>query len=310
MKLLLVSLLSALVSVAATLASGPEATAAPKSEDSEARERLATLSARAERLAQRADDLERDLALAPAMAAPLEPVEIALPGEEEIGRAVRRWLELHQLGESVLIDGMKRGDASLEAVAALPLDELLAWFAERTAWGDDVNEMYELVRKAGRMDELVAAAEARAEANPNDPDAQLDLGLVYLQKLFEIGAKPEAGLLAQSADEAFGRALTLDPTNTTARFTKAVALSNWPPFMGKTAESIEHFELLVGQIEEQGTTEGFEEAYLYLGNMYDRTGDGEKALAIWERGLTWFPDDPALQEQLELVRSAETSEEE
>ncbi len=161
-------------------------------------------------------------------------------------------------------------------------------------------ELFERLRKEGRMDEFVEWIERLAEESPDDPALQVARGVAYLQKLFELGPTPEAGMLAAQADRAFGRALELDPQNWDARFTKAVALSNWPAFLGKTGEAIGHFEILIDQLEKQTLSPDHAQAYLFLGNMYVQTGEKEKAIESWRKGLAFFPDNADLQRQLEL----------
>jgi tetratricopeptide (TPR) repeat protein len=220
--------------------------------------------------------------------------------EDEIGAAVERWLAANEL------DPKRRTEApttaATSAASDLTMVQLLEFFDDRQGFGLEAQLMYGEVRAAGRMDELVAAMEARVEADPNDPEAQAALGITYLQKLFGLGATPEAGQTAVSADQAFSRALDLDPRNTGARFMKAIALSNWPSFMGKTGEALEHFEILRKQVEEPGRPdEGFERLYLYLGNTYQRIEEHEKATEAWRAGLDFYPGNAELAEQLELM---------
>ena len=126
--------------------------------------------------------------------------------------------------------------------------------------------------------------------------------MAYLQKLFDIGgASPEVGDLATQADLAFDRALELDPQNWDARFTKAVALSNWPAFLGRQPEAIAQFETLLAQQENSPPNPQYAQTYLFLGNMYVQTGERAKAIETWQSGLARYPDDAALLEQLQLA---------
>ena len=267
--------------------------------------RARSLAAHTNRLAERARDLAgRARAGRDGLDAALAH-EVAVD-DADIDAAVGRWLEQRNLGTALLAEGTE--GRARTPVADLPLEELLAYFDSHPPFDVEVQHMWEELRKAGRIDELLAAAEARAEANPEDAGAQLDLGLAYLQKLFGIGATPEAGTLAMQADAAFDRALLLEPTNVMARFTKAVSLSNWPPFLGKSGEAVEHFEVLVRQLEDAGDPQGFVEAYLFLGNMYERMGETDKALATWRRGLERFPDSTVLQEQVDVTEGVHEGE--
>ena len=154
------------------------------------------------------------------------------------------------------------------------------------------------MREAGRIDEYVAAIEKLAAASPNDPDLQVALGHAYLQKLFGVGNTPEAGPLAYKSDAAFDRALELDDHNWGARFSKAVSLSNWPDFMGRGPEAIEHFEILLEQQATQPKRPEFALTYLFLGNMQQSAGKHEQAMATWRAGLELFPDVEELRQAL------------
>jgi tetratricopeptide (TPR) repeat protein len=275
----------------------------------------ATGFADAERLLPALDALEeraatvaqgvRDLGARPTSAAAVAEI----PDDEEIDAAVARWLERNALDQVVLVlppEPIPLVDDS--TVRDLSMDQILAFFEGREAFEEEGELMYQALRDAGRMDEYVAAVEARVEADPTDSELHTDLGHAYLQKLFGLGATPEAGQVAMMADEAFDAALELDPRNIEARFTKSVALSNWPPFMGKTGEAIEGFEILIAQIEEPGSGHEIPEAYLFLGGVYQRSGEQEKAIETWRSGLDRHPDNEELRAQVELLESSAADE--
>lgn len=166
--------------------------------------------------------------------------------------------------------------------------------------GIEEEELWEEIRKTGRMDEVLAEYERLAKLQPDNPDVQTALGTAYIQKIFDIGSGPLAGKFGTLADEAYDRALEADPEHWEARFSKAVSLSNWPEFLGKTGEAIHQFEILVEQQERQTAKPYFAQTYFILGNMHQRTGDTEKALEVWRRGLELFPDEEEFREQIRL----------
>lgn len=156
------------------------------------------------------------------------------------------------------------------------------------------------IRAAGRTDEVIAAFEARAASAPSDPDLQVELGNAYLQKIQDVGMGPEAGALASSADAAFDLALEVDPDHWEARFTKAVALSFWPPVFGKKSASIQQFELLVQQQASLAPQPQHAQVHLLLGNLHMELGQSEAAVAAWQAGLALFPNDADLAASLAL----------
>ncbi len=79
---------------------------------------------------------------------------------------------------------------------------------------------------------------------------------------------------------------------------KAVSLSNWPAFLGKQPEAIRQFEILRQQQASGTAQSSHAQTYYYLGNMYQQTGEPDKALATWRDGLARFPDYEPLRRQL------------
>jgi tetratricopeptide (TPR) repeat protein len=201
--------------------------------------------------------------------------------------------------EAAMLEGVALpSSATLAESPARSADDFLALLLESGIDPESSQALWDEAREAGQLDALIAMFEARAEENKNDPDAQLDVGHAYLQKIFEVGDGPAAGLWAGKADASFDRALAIDDHHWQARSSKAVSLSFWPPIFGKQKESIQHFEILVAQQEAGGLEDKHSQTYLLLGNLYHQTGQGEKATAIWQQGLANFPDDEALQGQL------------
>ena len=162
-------------------------------------------------------------------------------------------------------------------------------------------ELWKEIVEKGLDDEVIALFEAAAEANPNDPEPQLALGEAYLGLTQEAGASPLAGKYATLADEALDRALEADPQHWDARFTKATALSFWPPVFGKQAAAIQQFETLVSQQAGMAPTSRHADTHLLLGNMYQQTGQMDKAIAAWQQGLELFPDHGDLAAQIALA---------
>jgi tetratricopeptide (TPR) repeat protein len=223
----------------------------------------------------------------------------ASPDDAAIADAVADWLEQNDLTAADLVVASSASTATDE-LEEMKIETLVQFFLSEGGTLD-ADLMFEELRDAGRIDEFLAWIEDMAAKDPQDPQLQVALGVAYLQKLFDAGATPEAGQLATQADQAFDRALELDPNNWDARFTKAVALSNWPAFLGKQPEAISQFETLIAQQELAAPSPGHARTYLYLGNMYVQTGEKAKAIEVWRNGLARYPDDADLREQLRLA---------
>ncbi len=274
----------------ATLAARPQAKESPEV-SSAAFERLNGTVAG---LAARQDSLDRSLEEMHALAelAPVGDTRVAI---SDIEAAVARWMEESRGEGAGRVSGedepveVSREERVAQALALLDGDLSDA----------EVQGLWRELAEEGLTGDIIAAFEARAEANPNDPDAQVELGGVYLQKIFEVGNSPEAGLWATKADGAFDRALELDERHWDARFSKAVSLSFWPPVFGKQGEAIQHFEVLVSQQEGLAGEPRHVQTHVLLGNMYQQIGEREKALGVWRYGLELFPDEESLLGQIE-----------
>lgn len=249
-------------------------------------------------LAERLAALERSVAELAARST-LGPSEVRR-APDELERVVRRLLAEERDAAPALAAGATAPDTAGAGARPLPEDPaaLLSWLEDPHLGELERQLLWERVRAAGRIDEVVASYEARAQADPNSSQAQVLLANAYLQKLFQLGDGPVKGMVAMQADAAFDRALELDPTHWEARFTKAVSLSHWPPIFGKQSEAIAHFETLVEQQRSLAPQAHHVQSYLLLGNLYLQSGKADRAVATWQEGLAMFPAHPALLEAL------------
>ena len=213
--------------------------------------------------------------------------------EAEVQRLFEeRWAALEAAGE------VTTAATDEVAVTARSKDELFAAILDADFTEESTQALWDEAREAGMLDELVALFEARASERSNDPEAQVDVGHAYLQKIFEVGDGPAAGLWAGKADASFDRALDLDERHWQARSSKAISLSFWPPIFGKQKDAISHFEILRAQQEEGPVEDRYAQTYLLLGNLYHQTGQGDKADEAWRHGASLFPEDESLSEKL------------
>jgi tetratricopeptide (TPR) repeat protein len=211
----------------------------------------------------------------------------------DIGEAVRSYLDEH-LVEYAAGAGIELVEEDKKVETPLAAEDYLAQLLDDTLDWDGREKIWERVRESGRLDEVVAMFEARAEERNSDPEAQVDLGHAYLQQIYELGDSPAAGVVAAKADSAYDRALELDERHWEARFSKSIALSFWPPIFGKQQDAIDHFEILLDQQEGGPAEDRFRQSYILLGNLYHQVGQGDNANEVWARGLTLFPDSEEL----------------
>jgi hypothetical protein len=159
-------------------------------------------------------------------------------------------------------------------------------------------EAWKQLRDLGKMDQAIAELERRVSGNPQVADYSATLGRAYLEKAGTIQDVREQGILGMKADLAFDEALKTDPNNWEARFTKAVALSYWPPQLNKGQEVIDHFTQLINQQEAQAPQPQFAQTYVWLGDQYQKAGNADYARQIWERGAALYPNDATLPKRL------------
>ncbi|MCA8941435.1 MAG: tetratricopeptide repeat protein [Planctomycetes bacterium] len=190
--------------------------------------------------------------------------------------------------------------AAADQGAALNVDAVVVELLETGLDPQSSDAIWDRVKQAGKIDEVIAAFERRAQENPNDADVQADLGEAYIRKIMEATTTMEQGAAATHADAAYDRALALDSTHWRARFNKAVSYSFWPPITGKPQEAVEHFKTLLTQQEANpaGDNGGFFRTYVMLGNLYSQRGETDEARAVWQRGLDRHPDSQALRAKL------------
>lgn len=307
MKILLTIVVAALAAFAARRMTGatrtPSAAEATQQNSEETRLRAALEELRAgnRRLE---DGLEGRLSSR--LSTPASAAESQI-GEAEIAAALERWHAAHPPEERAAVEAARVSAAQATPseldLANIPMVELVRALAGEGFTNLDRQELFQELRENGRIDEYLEAIEKLAAADPDDVDLQVALGHAYLQKLFGVANSPEAGPLAYKSDAAFDRALELDDQNWSARFSKAVSLSNWPAFLGRGPEAIEHFEILIEQQASLPKRGDFAMTYLFLGNMHQASGDRDEALSVWRAGLEQFPDVEALQNAIELAQS-------
>jgi hypothetical protein len=159
-------------------------------------------------------------------------------------------------------------------------------------------EAWKQLRESGKLDQAIADLEQRTADDPRVAEYPATLGQAYLKKCGTIQDMREQGILAMQADKLFDTALSLDPSNWDARFTKAVGLSYWPPMLNKSEEVIQHFQTLIQQQETQAPQPQFADTYAWLGEQYQKAGRGDDARAVWQRGVALFPADEKLQAKM------------
>lgn len=265
-----------------TAALNPPALSQPALAASEADARLAELAAQQAKLQQAIAELRASQALLAS-----RPERMALNSDSGSAKSAG----------SVDLPANQDAKAAAAAVPELTVESVLARLSDPNLTYAERSALWEKANKAGLLDAVVKSIEERADREPNNPELKVELGNAYLQEVFATNGMSR-GKWALKADAAFDAALELNPQHWEARFTKAVALSNWPAFTGKQGQAIAEFETLVKQQEAGPKQDEYAKTYLYLGNMYQGSGSVAKAIAAWQQGLDLFPDNQDLKQHI------------
>jgi tetratricopeptide (TPR) repeat protein len=219
--------------------------------------------------------------------------------DEMIERAVARWMQ--QNGGIAAGEGAGADAPETVVAAEFDAEASLAALRHPLLEAHDRDRIWQAAHEAGRTQELILALEQAARLDPKNVALQYELGYGYLMPitLGEVSGM-EAGTWSVKADKAFDAVLALDENHWDARFSKAVSYSFWPPLFGKQQAAIDHFEILVAKQSAMPQRPEFAETYLFLGNMYQQTGNGEKAKEAWNQGLAAFPNHAELRQRLGL----------
>lgn len=240
---------------------------------------IAALEARVEQLGQTAERRAR-----PARRTAVNGLELAIQAE------------LEALGVQLDPAALERASEARAAARS----ERLARIDALLAAGDHraLTDGFEALGEPGAVDEVLAALQARSDADPANVEAAEELGLAYEAALNTTGYGPRAAGLAEDAEGAFQRALEADPERDDLRLRRAFVLARTPSFLGRRGEAIEELETLVQRGDAGGSVDP--RAYSTLGTLLLEQGQKQRALEAWQRGAGAFPDDEALRELLRL----------
>lgn len=155
---------------------------------------------------------------------------------------------------------------------------------------------------SGELDQAIEALAQGAIEHPTSAAYPAALGQAQLRKagvIAENGGKiSEMGMLGMQADQNFDLALKLDPANWEAQFFKAAAMSHWPLELNKGEEVIQRLSSLIDQQDAMLPQPQFAQAYVVLGDQYQKMGQPDYAAATWQIGAQKFPGNPDLQQRI------------
>jgi tetratricopeptide (TPR) repeat protein len=153
--------------------------------------------------------------------------------------------------------------------------------------------------ESGKIDQAIGELEQQAANNPDNAEYQTALGQAYLEKGVALQDNfTDKALLVMQAVKSFDAALSDDPANWEARFTRTAIMSHYPAEANKGQEVIDQFSQLIDQQEKQTPQPQFAKTYVLLGDQYQKLGNNDYAVATWQAGTALFPNDSTLQKRL------------
>lgn len=148
-------------------------------------------------------------------------------------------------------------------------------------------------------DRSVRLHEAWLVDRPGDPDARVGLARTLSQCRIPFASFMEQGALVGRSNALLEAALEIDPEHRGARFALAMNHYYTPEFLGRTKESIRHFEILLEQQGDRAEDPSWVIPWAFLGDLYLREGREDDAVEVWRRGLEIFPGAGELTTRLE-----------
>jgi tetratricopeptide (TPR) repeat protein len=157
-----------------------------------------------------------------------------------------------------------------------------------------------LLQNSERVGEMIALLQAEVEKDPRNAELRTALATAYVAQVLQTPDGPQRGAAWQLAQAQYDEAIRIEPEHWQARFGRAFGIGAAPAFLGLKPVAIRQFEELL-QIQERRPVEpDFWQTYFQLGNLYKDAGNLEKARQVWQEGRRRFPDNPQLEDALEV----------
>lgn len=141
----------------------------------------------------------------------------------------------------------------------------------------------------------IAFFEQLVAKHPKAPNAQLNLGYAYVDKIPSEGAITQV-LLANTALTHFGAAIDMEDS-WLGRFTRGNSYLYWPAIFGRTPLAIADLEKAI-ELAGKKKKSYHVRPWIGLGDAHWRLEDMAKARQVWTEAQKMFPDDPDLKARL------------
>jgi tetratricopeptide (TPR) repeat protein len=162
--------------------------------------------------------------------------------------------------------------------------------------GNDYRQVVVRIDKVPVYNRCIAFFDSLTTAHPDAPNAWLNLGYAKVDKIPQEGAITQV-LLANTALGYFTTALELEET-WLGLYTRGNSYLYWPAIFGRTPLAVRDLERAIALSRETKAAGYHARAYVGLGEAHWRLDDLDAARAMWQEGLTRFPENVHLQGRL------------
>jgi tetratricopeptide (TPR) repeat protein len=191
-------------------------------------------------------------------------------------------------------DAMKAVAAKQDAAALKLFEEALAAEPDNLQYS---NEYRKAVIRTGEYDRAIDFYDKLTAAHPQAAFAWLNYGYAYVDKIPAAGSITQV-ILANSSLTNFTKSIDIK-RSWVALYTRGNSYLYWPKIFGRAPLGVTDLEEAVAIArKEPKRKKVYIRAWIALGDGYLKTGEPEKAKAIWREGLQLFGNDEQLQARL------------
>jgi tetratricopeptide (TPR) repeat protein len=153
------------------------------------------------------------------------------------------------------------------------------------------------VIKANAYDRCIAFFEKLVADHPGSAHAWLNYGYAIVDKIPAAGSITQV-ILANNALKQFSKSIELE-RSWLALYTRGNSYLYWPKVFGRAPLGVADLEEAVGLARKEAKPKRvYSRSFVALGDGYWKTGQPEKARAVWQEGLKLFPGEAQLQARL------------
>lgn len=150
--------------------------------------------------------------------------------------------------------------------------------------------------KPADFDREIAFFEKLTAAHPKSPNAFLNYGFSYVDKIPAAGTIGQV-ILANSSLTLFTKSIELQPT-WIALYTRGNSYLFWPRIFGHGPDAVADLERAYEIQKKEPKKSIHIRVFVSLGDAYWKTDAADKARAIWREGLKQFPDSQPLKNRM------------